>query len=246
MGRSAHVAERLFQEGYHVYGLDYRGFGKSEGLRGYISDFDLLMDDVEHYVNVVLRSYPDDVKVFAFGQSLGGASALHLALRMPDILDGILMLAPAIKQNGDLQPLMQLLARVVGYLLPTLEITKLPAGLGCRNPASNEDFYDDPLNHKGYIHAGTGYALLQQCQYLQENMHTLKVPFLCLHGTLDKMVDPTGAHMLVEHAKHLRKEEKELKFYEGVWHDLIHDPEYEMVLDDCVQWMADRTEFSSN
>ena len=32
--------------GYAVYGMDYPGFGLSEGLHGYIPNFDILVDDV--------------------------------------------------------------------------------------------------------------------------------------------------------------------------------------------------------
>jgi acylglycerol lipase len=151
------------------------------------------------------------------------------------------MLAPAIKQNTNLQPFKQFLAAVLGYLMPRLKIAKLEPGLGCRNPAVNEHFYTDPLTHTGHIRAGTGLSLLKQCQKLQENLHQMKVPFLCLHGTRDKMIDPTGAQWLFERSAHLEDKDKQLKFYEGLWHDLIHDPEHEMVIDDCVKWILNRT-----
>lgn len=35
-GLSAHIAEEIAKIGIAVVGYDYRGFGKSEGIRGYM------------------------------------------------------------------------------------------------------------------------------------------------------------------------------------------------------------------
>lgn len=44
------IARRIAGSGYAVYAMDYPGFGLSEGLHGYIPNFDYLVDDViEHY-----------------------------------------------------------------------------------------------------------------------------------------------------------------------------------------------------
>lgn len=44
------IARKLAAENFAVFAMDYRGFGLSQGLHGYIPCFDLLVDDVcEHY-----------------------------------------------------------------------------------------------------------------------------------------------------------------------------------------------------
>lgn len=49
----AGVGRTLAMAGYAVYGMDYPGFGMSEGLHGYIPNFDALVDDViEQYRNI--------------------------------------------------------------------------------------------------------------------------------------------------------------------------------------------------
>ncbi|KAL6186574.1 hypothetical protein ACLB2K_042694 [Fragaria x ananassa] len=51
------IARRIAQSGYVVYAVDYPGFGLSEGLHSYISDFDELVDDViEQFTSVKGRS----------------------------------------------------------------------------------------------------------------------------------------------------------------------------------------------
>jgi len=47
------IAKRIAASGYGVYAMDYPGFGLSDGLHGYIPDFDDLVDDViEHYSKI--------------------------------------------------------------------------------------------------------------------------------------------------------------------------------------------------
>lgn len=47
------IARKLASSGYGVVAMDYPGFGLSEGLHGYIPNFDLIVDDViEHYSKV--------------------------------------------------------------------------------------------------------------------------------------------------------------------------------------------------
>lgn len=47
------VARRIAASGYAVFAMDYPGFGLSEGLHGYIPNFDDLVDDViEHYTQI--------------------------------------------------------------------------------------------------------------------------------------------------------------------------------------------------
>lgn len=47
------IARRIAASGYGVFAMDYPGFGLSEGLHGYIPNFNNLVDDViEHYTKI--------------------------------------------------------------------------------------------------------------------------------------------------------------------------------------------------
>lgn len=44
---------RLAKSGFGVYGIDYEGHGKSDGLQGYVNSFDALVDDCfDHYSKI--------------------------------------------------------------------------------------------------------------------------------------------------------------------------------------------------
>jgi acylglycerol lipase len=57
---------------------------------------------------------------------------------------------------------------------------------------------------------------------------------LVLHGTADTVTDPEGSKALVERA---RSTDKTLKLYDGLFHDLVHEPEKARVIADVVQWL---------
>ena len=47
------TATQLIKAGYGVYGIDYIGHGKSDGLHGYVPSFDELVQDCcDHFTNV--------------------------------------------------------------------------------------------------------------------------------------------------------------------------------------------------
>ncbi|KAG0495078.1 hypothetical protein HPP92_006072 [Vanilla planifolia] len=81
------------------FAMDYPGFGLSDGLHGYIPSFDDLVDDVvEQFSNVKEKSkFKRPSKFFLFGQSMGGAVALKVHLKNPQLWDGAILLAPMCK-----------------------------------------------------------------------------------------------------------------------------------------------------
>jgi len=73
-GRYAFLAKQLAESGYEVVALDQRGFGFSEGTRGYIETGERARDDILSYTELVNEKFGGpDVPFFTIGHSLGGA-----------------------------------------------------------------------------------------------------------------------------------------------------------------------------
>jgi alpha-beta hydrolase superfamily lysophospholipase len=73
---------------------------------------------------------------------------------------------------------------------------------------------------------------MEQIQAHQEEM---SVPLLVMHGTLDKLTNPEGSKTLVAKAA---SQDKTLKLYDGLYHDLLHEPEKAQVLADVTAWLT--------
>ncbi|TQD75440.1 hypothetical protein C1H46_039025 [Malus baccata] len=78
--------------------VDYSGFGLSEGLHGYIPNFDELVGDViKQFTNVKGRSEVKGLPFFVMGESMGGAMSLKIHLKELDKWDGVIVVAPTCK-----------------------------------------------------------------------------------------------------------------------------------------------------
>ena len=55
-----------------------------------------------------------------------------------------------------------------------------------------------------------------------------------MHGTLDLVTPPSGSKELIDAAK---STDKTFKSYDGLVHDLMHEPEKQQVMDDVAAWL---------
>jgi hypothetical protein len=79
---SAARMRRLHELGFSVLGIDYRGFGRSVGSD--LPSEDLAYEDARAAWDWLARQVPQ-ARRFVFGHSLGGAIAVDLAARAPDV-----------------------------------------------------------------------------------------------------------------------------------------------------------------
>jgi len=235
-GRYTELAARLNRHGYAVYAMDLRGHGKSQGARLLIRSFDEYLADLELHVDRVRRRGPDK-PLFLFGHSMGGAIVALLGItRQPDVR-GLVLSVPAVVIGGGVSPLLRRLAPLVSRLFPRLRIMRLGYRTLCRDPEVVEQFKNDPLVYHGRFPVRTGAEILRAAGRIQDQMEALKLPLLLLHGTADMATDPEGSRRL--HAR-AGSTDKTLKLYEGLFHDLLHEPEKEQVTADLIEWLDAR------
>jgi alpha-beta hydrolase superfamily lysophospholipase len=58
-----------------------------------------------------------------------------------------------------------------------------------------------------------------------------------MHGTADRITPPQGSEMIVERAG---SEDKSIIRYDGLYHELLNEPERQKVLDDIAEWIEAR------
>jgi alpha-beta hydrolase superfamily lysophospholipase len=76
-------------------GFDYRGFGRSHGVRGHIESIESHLSDCEKFINLSKEVYPE-TPFYAVGLSLGGGTAYHLGLKHKKMFEGSVLMAPAL------------------------------------------------------------------------------------------------------------------------------------------------------
>jgi alpha-beta hydrolase superfamily lysophospholipase len=235
-GRYDHVAEVFVEQGAAVYAYDQRGYGRSEGRRAYVDDFDRYLDDLGQFLDRVRARHPDR-PLFLFGHSMGGLVVLKYVLDREPSVQGLLLSGPAIEINPDLAPLLRRVAQVLGRLFPTLPTTRSPEDAISRDPEVVEEAKNDPLNYHGRVLARTGAEMLRAGDAVRARLEEVTDPFLVLHGTADTLASPEWSRRLYERAA---SPDKTIQLYDGLYHETFNEPERATVLSDMGEWIGDR------
>jgi alpha-beta hydrolase superfamily lysophospholipase len=237
-GRYRPLAEELARHGCAVYALDLRGHGRSDGERILIRRFDDHLDDAEQLLGVVRARHPDS-PLFLMGHSMGGAIAARLTIRRRPEIRGLILSAAPVRVAGHLFPVLRHLAGLASRVFPRLRLIRVGTSRLSRDPAVIADFKQDPLVYNGKFPVRTGAEILRAGRELNKELHALNLPVLVLHGTGDWITDPRGSKELYQRAS---STDKTLKLYEGLYHDLFHEPEWRQVTADVVAWVEERVE----
>lgn len=236
-GRYAHLAAFLNRHHYALHSFDLRGHGKSEGLMAYVDRFELYLKDLAALLDRV-KIQAAKRPVFLYGHSMGGAIVVwYVITRQPAFLNGVLLTGPALKVSKEISPLLQQVSSVVGEWLPRLKTIKLDSGAVSRDPAVVEAYRNDPLVYTEGTYARTGAELIAVSRRIQANMEKFHLPVLIMHGSADRLTDPEGSRELARRAD---SADKTLHIYDGLYHELINEPEKVKVMEDMLLWMEAR------
>lgn len=232
-GRYGSVEDALVPDGWAVYGLDHRGHGRSTGRRAHLDKYADWLTDFDAFRMLVAARHPG-LPLFLLGHSMGGQIALAYALDHGAGLSGLVLSAPALASNAVPKaavPVLRLLARVAPTLRPAgIDPTKVS-----KDPAVVADYLADPLVHHGNPTLGLSGALFGQFDVLPQRSRELRLPVLLQHGSLDELTDPAGTRAL-EAA--IGTPDLTVRWYEGLWHEIYHEPEREQPLTDLRDWLA--------
>ncbi|MBJ8348422.1 alpha/beta hydrolase [Antrihabitans sp. YC2-6] len=231
-GRYEHVGTRLTENGYAVYAIDHRGHGKSEGVRSNIDRVSGVVADLDTLIRATAAKHPD-VPVFLLGHSMGGLIALQYLSGSAYDLRGAVIIAPAVEvEVGNIVTLTA--APILSRLLPNLGVLKLDSSEVSRDAQVVEDYDNDSLNFRGKLPARTGAEILATAQKLQSRLSNVTLPLLVLHGSDDKLVSPSSSKIVADNVASTDLTHKE---YEGLYHEVLNEPEKEAVIDDVVAWL---------
>lgn len=232
--RYADFAHALNDAGYAVYALDARGHGDSAGNRVGVLLFDDYVMDFDIFLNRVLAD--EDVPVFVFGHSMGGAIVtLEEILYHPDVRGVILSgaaLDPGVS-NFEID-----LTKATAAVFPDFDVFNLDLADFSRDPAVVRADKRDPLVYQGAATAHMVAELVSAIRRIQSRMAEVDAPLLILHGKADRVTPPRGSQALYDRA---RSKDKTLELYGNMFHDLLHEPEKAKVTSDIIAWMNART-----
>jgi alpha-beta hydrolase superfamily lysophospholipase len=234
--RYAALVSALNDAGIAVFAQDHKGHGHSQGRRSYITDFRSLLPDAVSTLRWAAEKAPG-LPRFLFGHSMGGALAALLAMEHGELIDYLVLSAPAVKISEDISPLLQKISGIIGTLLPVLPVAKLDNNLLSRDASVVAAYEADPLVYSGGVLARSGHSLLSTEALVLGRASDLTTPVYLQCGSADGLVDPRGARQLHDGAS---SNDKTLKVYEGLFHEIYNEPEQAEVRGDLLAWMDQR------
>ena len=235
-GRYGHVVEALLAQGVAVHALDLPGHGRSGGARLAVHRFSDFTDAVAWLHRRVRREYPE-VPVFLLGHSMGGLIVVRHAIDQPQGIQGLILSAPALQITPNIGPWQRCLTRRLARWAPNLGLPGLELSGISRDVAVMRAYAQDPWVHHGRTPAGLAGCLLGAIEGVVPDLPRLQLPFLVLQGGGDRLVHSEGARLLMRQAG---SRDKQLRWYEGLYHEVFNEPERAQVIGDVLDWLGPR------
>jgi alpha-beta hydrolase superfamily lysophospholipase len=165
--------------------------------------------------------------LFLLGHSLGSViAASFVAGRSPDIA-GLVLTGYA-----------GLPGPALIAAMGTPEDPSIPAELISRDPEIVKAYVEDPLVFFREVPVECNAAGMEAGIAANQGAASITVPVFMAHGSEDQICDVEGAR---EFHDALGSSDKELVVYEGLFHEVMNEPERDRVLGDIVAWLDRHT-----
>lgn len=226
--------------GIAVLTFDLRGHGKSEGKRGHISSYDILMDDIDLLLHKAESGY-NNLPIFLYGHSFGGNQVLNYILRHHPKVSGVVATAPWLSLYSNPSKLKLNLVFLLSKIYPTFLVSNIviEAALSHRQEIINA-YSKDPLIHS-FITAGLFSNAYKAGIWAIEHASEFDVPLLLLHGSADKITSPDASRTFAENVPHNLCT---FKLFKGLYHSLHNEISNIEMFELIVNWVNTKIEFA--
>ena len=234
VGRYQEFGRALAAEGVACFAHDMRGHGMSEGRRGHVRSFDVLLQDLERFRREVHGLIEPDCPLFLLGHSMGGLVALrYLEVYQPDMA-GAIVVSPWLATAVQVPRWKVLLANTLNRMLPALPFR---AGIRSewlsRDPAVCTAYADDPLVHDT-ITPRLFTEVAHAMGMVLKGSDSIRLPMLFLLAGQDKIVDTPRTLAL---ARSLSAGRVTVSLHEEAFHELLNEPERRQIRQEILDWI---------
>ncbi len=236
LGRYEYVKDKLYESGFAVYRYDLRGHGKTEGEKGHIDSFDQFIEDTDQLVNLARNDLPA-LPIYMLGHSMGGLITFSYGLKYKDKLNGQILSGAAIRKVPQVKGIKGGLIPILNFFAPKRRVKNQLSGDICTDKKVVEDYDKDKLVLKDATLNFYVQFLLKGTKFVENNIQSYNYPCLIIHGEEDKIISKDGSIYMYEN---ILSKDKEIKIYEGLYHEILNEAEKDIVLGDIINWIEKR------
>jgi acylglycerol lipase len=214
-----------------MFAYDQRGFGETES-RGRWPGAGELIQDLAEAVLLLRERYPT-LPLYVIGESMGGSVALAGMGQGKVVgVDRLILVAPAVRGGVPLRDLHDLALRLGTLALPWLAIALRRGARPWLDPGEAARLADDPLILRE-ISVGAYDGLIELANQASADPAVAMQPTLLLYGELDVTIPRVAIDDLA-----LRLDNVTTRLYPEHHHLLLHEKGADVVLEDCLAWLA--------
>ena len=237
LGRHEEVTRALCGAGYSVHLFDCRGHGQSGGKRAHVDSFDEYLQDLDVFLARV-REEAHGRPLFFLGHSHGALIGIRYLLDRPDAVRGAVFSSPYLRLKLRVSPVKILAGRLIAHVLPSLPMRnelkpeQLTRDVAIQNATRTDPLYQQIATPRWFTESSSAQ---ETCLRRATEFVT---PFLVLTGGADPIADPAAGREFFDHAT---SKDKQHKRYDGLLHELFHEPERDLVFRDLIGWLDERS-----
>lgn len=238
-GRYERFFEKIAKEGFIIHAFDHRGHGRSGGSRGHSPSYQQSLEDLDL---IVQESQSSGLPHFLFGHSLGGGMVLRYALdnkeKTKKRIDGVIASAPFIDAAQPLPAVKKFFGQLFAPILSWVVVdNELDLNGLAKDPEVVSRYKADPFVHSK-ISLGLASGAIENGVSLLREASKFGTPLLLYHGDADRLTSYKASEQFFSKLTH---DDKTFRTFEGGYHELHNDAEFEDVFKLVHDWLTNHS-----
>ncbi len=234
--RYSEFAKFISNFGFLTFGLDFYGFGRSEGKRGHVFSIEDYISDMKTLYNIVIDSFQLPGKRLVLGHSMGGLLSLAYLERYPEDFSMAIISAPALNPARRVSGILILVAKLLRLFSPSLTMSH-----GLRPDEITSDRKEqEMLKRDDYVHDRISLNLFfdffKLAREVQKNKDKINksINMLMLHGEMDNIALKEDS---IEFFNSLDVQKKKIVVMPDMKHEVLTDIKKEKTYRVIEDWL---------
>lgn len=231
------MAQAFTEAGIALMAMDLRGHGKSAGKRGFVAQYDHMLDDIDQLIFQTRQQFPG-IPLFLYGHSLGGNLVLYYAMQKKPQLAGVIDSAGILRPSFKLPAAQIAVVKIAKRVMPTFVMANgLDRNALSHDPEIISVYSQDPLVHDR-ISPGLALGFLDAGEWMLAHPEEFpSVPLLIMHGSEDRITSPIASQDFAAHVHG----DVIFKSWPGFYHEIHNEPQKKEVFNFAIQWINDHS-----
>ncbi len=186
IGRYEEFANFVRKYNFITFGIDFYGFGKSEGKRGHVFSIEDYVYDLKTMYNLIAKDYNNTEHKLILGHSMGGLLAIAYIEKYQKDFNLSIISAPALNPLHRVSKPLYLLSKIIKPIFPSLTISHgLKSSEITSDSKEQENLKKDELVHDR-ISLNLFFEMVELAGIVTKNVNKINTEsMLFLHGDKD-------------------------------------------------------------